>query len=136
MDEDACWRWAFKRGYGRRPKPGELERYKHWHGISRRDGFDASGPWEAWPSKPTPDDHLAWVPCTAAPAPATERTSRRREVVKAEPPPPRLAPIPACRALVPVVEATAFSDRANFARSFPEPVDKAENQLSGGGIPK
>jgi hypothetical protein len=46
MDEDACWRWAFKKAYGRRPKVEELTRYKYWHGISRRDGFDASGPWE------------------------------------------------------------------------------------------
>jgi hypothetical protein len=51
MDEDACWRWAFKKAYHRRPKVEELTRYKYWHGISRRDGFDVSGPWECWPSR-------------------------------------------------------------------------------------
>jgi hypothetical protein len=49
MDEDACWRWAFKKAYGRRPRGEELTRYQYWHCISRRDGFDVSGPWESWP---------------------------------------------------------------------------------------
>jgi hypothetical protein len=67
-DEDAPWRWAFRRAYGRGPKPEELRRYKHWHGVSRRLGFDASGPWEAWPTKPIPPDAVAHVPTPAAPA--------------------------------------------------------------------
>jgi hypothetical protein len=56
MDEDACWRWAFKKAYGRRPRGEELTRYQYWHGISRRDGFDASGPWECWPARAIPPD--------------------------------------------------------------------------------
>jgi hypothetical protein len=39
-DDDRIWRAAFREGYRRRPKVGELERYKFWHGISRRLGCD------------------------------------------------------------------------------------------------
>jgi hypothetical protein len=53
-DDDRIWRAAFREGYRRRPRVGELERYKYWHGVSRRDGFDAAGPWECWPSRPIP----------------------------------------------------------------------------------
>jgi hypothetical protein len=73
MDEDACWRWAFKKAYGRRPRGDELTRYKFWHGISRRDGFGASGPWECWPSKPLPPH--AVVP---EPSPPSARREMRR----------------------------------------------------------
>jgi hypothetical protein len=59
MDEDACWRRAFKKAYGRRPKVEELTRYKYWHGISLRDGFDASGPWECWPARAIPPERAS-----------------------------------------------------------------------------
>jgi hypothetical protein len=57
-DPDSTWRWAFKHAYGRRPKLEELRRYKHWHWVSRRDGFAGFEPpeWRSWPTKPIPDD--------------------------------------------------------------------------------
>ena len=38
-----------------------LARYKYWHGISRRVGFDAAGPWQAWPARPIPPELAAAV---------------------------------------------------------------------------
>jgi hypothetical protein len=55
-DQDATWKWAFRKSYKRQPKPEELQRYKYWHGVSRQISFAAAGPWDCWPSKAIPDD--------------------------------------------------------------------------------
>ena len=54
-DDDRIWRAAFREGYRRGPRAGELSNYKYWHWVSRNRGFDVAGPWECWPSKPIPE---------------------------------------------------------------------------------
>jgi hypothetical protein len=54
-DDDRIWRAAFREGYRRRPRPGELSNYKFWHWVSRNRGFDVAGDWQDWPSKPIPE---------------------------------------------------------------------------------
>jgi len=54
--DDRTWRAAFREGYRRSPRNGELRNYKYRHWISRTVDFAAAGPWEAWPSKPIPSD--------------------------------------------------------------------------------
>jgi hypothetical protein len=96
VDEDACWRWAFRHSYHRRPSPLELQRCKYWHAVSRRDGFDASGPWEAWPARPIPepveqaenqlsggDGHQANTENRAISKPAKKRPARPSESKRA-----------------------------------------------------
>jgi hypothetical protein len=91
-DPDRTWKWAFRKGYGRSPRGDELDRYRYWHGISRRISFDAAGPWQTWPSKPIPPDAVVPEPARC-PRPSrprftvTLRTEERRDVVKAEPTP-------------------------------------------------
>jgi len=77
-DEQRIWRWAFRKGYGRAPRGDELDRYRYWHGVSRRISFDASGPWQIWPAKPIPPDAVepaaaVDAPPAVEPKPAPER---------------------------------------------------------------
>jgi len=70
-DNHRIWRAAFREGYGRNPRAGELDRYKYWHGISPRDGFVGFEPpdWRTWPAKPIPPGVTPLVITQPEPAP-------------------------------------------------------------------
>jgi hypothetical protein len=103
-----------KRELCRSPRGDELTRYRHWHAISRRDGFAATGP---WPSKPIPPDTIEDVPALAAPpeAPTTPKPAPEPEPSRPEP---------------------TRTDRTDIARSVPAHASSPESPPAGNGRPR
>jgi hypothetical protein len=118
-DGNRIWRAAFREGYGRDPRTGELDRYKYWHGISRRDGFVGFEPpdWRSWPAKPIPPDAIEDMPAPVAP---TEALTTPGPVP--EPEPPQLEP--------------STTDRTDIARSVPAHDSSFESPPAGNGRPR
>jgi len=89
-DDDRIWRAAFREGYRRNPRAGELRNYRYWHSVSRNRGFDVAGDWRDWPTKPIP---LGAVVPELKPAPAP--TPAPEQQVATPEPLPMLASPPA-----------------------------------------
>jgi hypothetical protein len=66
-DDDRIWRAAFREGYRRNPRAGELSNYKYWHWVSRNHSFDTAGDWRDWPTKAIPPDAVVPEPKPAEP---------------------------------------------------------------------
>jgi hypothetical protein len=98
---DRIWRAAFREGYRRRPRPGELGNYKYWHWVSRNHGFDVAGDWRDWPTKPIPPDAVVPEPPrvetarTLAPEPEQQQQVAPPEPPEPVPPEPESLPVPA-----------------------------------------